>query len=435
MLHSSSVNLASPVMTARVRQAVLFHLLTQSRFRVTNVPVPAQPIVKAVNRLLYGRDRKKADVTVFDPFAFDQIGQQWLLDIDASFTEIELPCPVSVALANLLDENHINFVAGGYTLNMSGLTEAVDNIKMLPGGKNATTVYLQGFLTPDNMRILKNHLAVKCNRSVALDEISDLIGNYLTRQMELDSMEKFLRIGQPPAISSLKLWVYRRALSTFRNEGRDALTRTVKGARTEQDLTGESLSVAIDGDSMLTGIYLTEGDDDLATGNDAALLDVADMTKIPGTENLEMQECYAVIERVLRQRQPAQAARLIRVLKLAGEGMQVQDIAAAEGCSRNLASVLLAEVRSVVMGITADGSKARQVLEYLSKEPCATSMDVFSDLGMEYMVVLPSLVKAGWAFKVSESGDTYQITDSGERLLKDTAPTIGTDTVAIFAEL
>lgn len=428
-------NLHSVPMT-EVREAVLFHLLTESKFKASGYAVPNQPIVKTVSRILGVRESKRAPkINEYDLFGFDVLDGSWLDTLDQTFDILDKPCPVSVVLAQLLDEGHIKFLPAGYGISLTGISEAVDNIGLLAPARNSTTVFLQGFLTPDTVRLLKNHIAIKCSRSVALDEVSDLIGNYFAKLMELDSLAKFLRLGQPPAISSLKLWVYRRALSTFRNEGRDALTRTVKGARTEQDLTGESLSVQADGDSNLTPIYLTEGDDDLLSGNDAALLDVADFSHIPSTEGIEQARTYAVIERVFRERKPEQANRLFRVFKLAAEGMQIQDIAVTENLSRNSAAVYLAEVKSIVIAISTVGSRARQVLEYLGSEPCASSSDIMSDMGMDFVPVLDQLVHAGWAFKVTESGDCYQITDAGERLLDSTKAGAGYDAVAIFSEL
>jgi hypothetical protein len=141
-----------------------------------------------------------------------------------------------------------------------------------------------------------------------------------------------------------------------------------------------------------------------------------------------------VIERVIRERKPEQASRLFRVFKLAADGMQIQDIAISENLSRNSAAVYLAEVKSIVVAISDTGSKARQVLEYLGSEPCASSSDVMSDMGMDFVPVLTQLVQAGWAFRVADR-DCFQITDAGERLLESTKSGAGYDAVAIFSGL
>lgn len=295
---------------------------------------------------------------------------------------------LELALEGLADMNA--HVSGAAAITGKGLVAA----KPLRPPRNVTVSWFDRYLTPERYDELVRHLARKTRHSRDESEIREFVHEYIVNTGERDGLRDRIMAGDDPSPGSIRAWVWKQALSIFRNEGTDAQTRTLKNARTERDLRNETpdeaYQVAVDGPTAV--VYeAPEGSEheggSYASANassGAALLDVVDFAP-RFDEVLEHQAALARgmarLEAAVRSYKPNAADRYARVLGHLASGMKPADVATAEKVSDARAATLIAEVRAAGR-LRANLDRVRDsVLSYLKEEPMSTLTDLVGELG------------------------------------------------------
>lgn len=420
--------MTKPLLTGgEIRQAVLHVLALQSSFRTT-IPSSKDKLSSSSLNMAYARkSRLRAPSAPVLP------------ELSSFFAGLEEPPPAQdtfgfgvmfaamehelneqtmlSTLGNLVSGGLVRIVPQGYALTQAGISAAIEVHEEFLPARNVTTTWLNVMLTPAVVDTICYHLGKKCTKSVALDEIGDLVGTYFTKMMARDGLRKYLSEGKAPTVSQLKLWAYRSALTQFRDEGRDALTRTVKGARTERDLVDNPIEVLGEA-SEVQAIYLANHTDGMeitvAGGSGDCLVDVVDhgATSL-SDDTVTLTAGLSLLEAVLRKRRPHNQDRFVRVLHGVMTGTTVREMADEEGVSRNRVASVVADMKDAVMEAVETGEAVRDILAYVRDEPYSTLEDINEDVGGATGVV-PLLVSAGW---LSHSNGSLLITESGSRLL------------------
>jgi len=277
---------------------------------------------------------------------------------------------VEKALPVLVSAGLVQQKKGLWVLTPSGVEKAL-GIRADYSEWNVTTFWLNSVL-PEFYPKMERHLSAKFPRSRDFNEILDLVNNYLTSLMSRDGLRPRIKAGKHPCVSQLCRWAARQACSQFRNEGRDAHTRSFKGALTERDRRHlQSMSEGGPQDlladtmhsSDLDPIFLqtnSEGRESTIVsgiGQKAPLMDVCggDLED-EISERLSRSYGFSVIEKVIRRHKqgaPERYVRLARAYML--EGSDINDIARIEGVSRNRAASLVATIRGVLQKAQQEG--------------------------------------------------------------------------------
>lgn len=251
---------------------------------------------------------------------------------------------------------------------------------------NVTAAWLAANVTEHYLKGIITHLSRKAKRSVEFNEIGELVHTYLANLINRDGLRSRLEKGSHPSPSDIKGWVYNGALSQWRDEGKDALTRTLKGCRTEREVkdikdgveTTDIASRSLPTDNRV----LIEGEDGqgiyASSSNGAsALLDVADGSgEDEIIQRLACVETITKVEGLIKQTvgEGVKGDRYLRVFRLGLRGADVRDVAKAEGLSRNRASLVVNQVRGMamdaaeVLGVREPQAAPKPVLTYHSED-------------------------------------------------------------------
>lgn len=325
--------------------------------------------------------------------------------------------------------------AGTVTLSLQGLERAID-IRAEFSPKSITSFWVDKAIDAAYIKRLEGHLAQRCPKSVQFGELGDLICNYFTNVICRDGLKNRLRQGRQPSPSDLKNWIYRAALSIWRDEGRDALTRGFKGARTEKDLHQEDEAdiVSRSVPSEHQGLFLIT-DEEGGTGEfmgagsaSMPLIDVlgGDMAeemvhRLAGQRG--MQQAEAVLRRA---KSPDRFGRVFQSL-VEGE-LSVQEIGQQEGVTRARAAVIISNIRDTFEEEKRASSLVYKILLYIKENPYSTSADIESPvddspqalgggLGVSIPPMLLSLiVDAGFLIEQNES---FVISPQGEAHIRN----------------
>lgn len=275
--------------------------------------------------------------------------------------------------------------SGAWHLTLSGIEQAV-SLRPFYSTKSVTSFWFERKIDLEYMGRLKSALSQRCVRSSHFGEIDDLIHNYVSGIIRRDAFRNRIASGRHPAFSDIKQWIYNLALSTWRNEGRDAQTRAFKGSRTEKDLAQED-DADIAERSVATeaqGIFLvTDGDGDIGSMASSGSLPMPLLDVLGGNFEDEMlhrltwqrgmERASAVVRRV-KQGAPERYDRLLR--DVVEEGAECKDISAQEGVSRNRAATLMASLRTTMSGEREVADLAVRVFAYLKDNPYSTVSDM-----------------------------------------------------------
>ena len=353
----------------------------------------------------------------------------------------------------LKDEGLVRQTASGWTLTPEGVAESVA-VRDLCSPVNVTACWVERVIDKAYLGKLVSHLQYNCARSAAFNELSDLVHGYLLSLINRNGLQARLARGCHPSPSNIRTWCYKSALSRFRDEGRDALTRSFKGARTEKDLR-----LAVDEDVTLRSlpadtraIFLSpedEGGSAFVSGAPHAhpLLDVVGGNfEDEILHRMTAQRGIALAEAAVRREKAGAPDRFARLLTMVLSDTGFREIGLAEGVSRNRAASLVADLRAAVQQAISHSNEAAKVLECIREEPCSTLEDIHaalteqaqaawekevSDAGGDDSVVgaldlsflerindnlLDALVSAGRAKRVGRGG--FVVTSSGEAILE-----------------
>lgn len=347
-------------------------------------------------------------------------------------------------------------VDGSLSLTKKTIAEAVD-LRSSFEGTSVTHAWVTATVIPSYLERLYSNLKSRCLKSVIFGEIKDLVHNWLARILRKDGLRTRLARGQSPPPSSIKAWVYNAALSHFRDGGRDALTRGLKGCRTEKDLVLANEGVSsihhdtVDRSipSSVQGVFLSTGEDGktnsvLSHGSEnAPLLDTSggDLSD-EIIHYMTARQGLARIESFLQDNKSESAARLQRVFRqLVDDDCNLREIAQAEGVSRTRAAAIVSNIRAIACaGEKRDTPPAQKitvrvpspmdfrVMRYVNEWPRITAKDMKEpqDIlngenvgGMGERIpatVLARLVQDGWLAKTTTG--RFIITRAGKDILQ-----------------
>jgi hypothetical protein len=271
------------------------------------------------------------------------------------------------------------------------------------------------------------HVARKTRHSRDESEVREFVHDYVASVGFRDALRDRILSGNEPTPGSIRAWVWKQALSTFRNEGTDAQTRTVKNARTERDLRNETpdeaFQCAVDGPTA--AVYeAPEGSDDEGgsfassrAASGAALLDVVDPSPM-FDDVLEHQAALARgmarFEDAVRSYKPNAADRYVRVLGHLAQGLNPSEVAAVEHVSPARAATLIAEVRAAGRHRANIDRVRIAVIRYVMDEPMSTLSDLVGDLDEERVEVasaVSELLSEGLI--TSRRGGSFEVTRLG----------------------
>ena len=289
-------------------------------------------------------------------------------------------------VADLAREGLLEFHGDKVALAKPGLREAVDARPYATLG-SVTAHYLAATLTVPVRDRMARYLEKRLPRSRDFNEIDELVNNYVFVVCRRDGLRPYIAEGRYPSPSQLNAWAYRAALSHIRDEGRDALTRGFKGARTERDLAdpdGEAADLAsVTEASEHRALYMSDaGEDGPGQLTSGVPMSLALMDVVGGNLDDEIQHRMsrergeASVDRAVARMRKGGAERCLRVLSHLRADLGSAEIANREKVGRNRATTLMAEVRESIRDHVLDELAARRVLRLVEAEPCSTLIDV-----------------------------------------------------------
>lgn len=344
-------------------------------------------------------------------------------------------------------------------LTKEGIAIALD-VRDWFSGTNVTAAWLAANVTEHYLKGIITHLSRKAKRSVEFNEIGELVHTYLANLINRDGLRARLEKGCHPSPSDIKGWVYHGALSQWRDEGKDALTRTLKGCRTErevQDIKDGVETADIASRSMPTdNRVLIEGEDGQgiyasASNGASALLDVA-VADGGGEDEIIQRLALAKVEDLIKQNtEGPKGERYLRVFRLGLEGADVRDVAKSEGLSRNRASLVINQVRGMAMGaakmlgvqapqatpkvqktevsapseeLVSLATTHRELVTYVLHEPHATLSDMQDDVDPDITATTVQMLLTSGIFLCHEGRknklqpSTFTVSDVGVTLVE-----------------
>lgn len=214
-------------------------------------------------------------------------------------------------------------------------------------------------------------LTAKCTISVSFGEIRELLDDYLAALMSRNGLATMISDGRAPQASQVQYWVYKSALSKWRNEGRDAQTRSFKGSRTERDLQygGEADVVKR---SMPTPykVIVTE---DVDAGTQP-MMEITDGSRDDVATRLDWEVMMGRMACVLANSKQPQMFNLFQRVEIDRD--DPKEIAREWGMSETRMTILLRQVRRKVKEEGARMNTALKVLKYLEENPYSTIEDL-----------------------------------------------------------
>ena len=343
------------------------------------------------------------------------------------------------SLSPLLTEGMVTVSNNKWSLTLAGVERAV-SLRPAYSTRNVTSLWVASRIDEAYISRLTAALSQWCTRSAQFGEISDLIHNYMAGILRRDGFRKRIASGRHPAFSDVKQWVYNTALSTWRDEGRDAQTRAFKGARTEKDLRQEN-DDDVAGRSISTetqGIFLvTDGEGDIGSMASSGALPMPLVDVLGGNFEDEMihrlswqrgmERASSVVRRV-KQGAPERFDRLLH--DVVDGDADCKDIEKAEGVSRNRAATLITALRTSLTRERDLANLALSIFAYLKENPYSTKLDMeapvnddkdASDGGIGVSVPLSLLAALEEAGRIESCGSgsekSYTLTDAGEAAL------------------
>lgn len=324
---------------------------------------------------------------------------------------------VAKSLTELVKAGQIEHHRKGWCLKPSSLPIIVQDYTQW-SDRNVTTAWLTRTLTPEVLETVRYHVGQRCTKSMVFDEVVDLVDNYFAKLMFRDGLSKYLSEGKYPSVSQIKLWAYRASLTQFRDEGRDALTRSFKGARTERDLADNPVKV-LDEAQTHQAVYLAQTEDGMdmmvGTGSADSLVDIVDALSMSPEESYHQMGVLETLRRAIRKKKSRNPARYERLFDAMVSDTSSAALAAAEGISVNRASTLKNEIKDSMLEIVEDGRRIRRILHGIQEEPYTTWEEVETDIpGSDWCI--RRLITNGLLESI---GDSLLITRKGSSILEE----------------
>jgi len=244
--------------------------------------------------------------------------------------------------------------------------------------RNATGIWFDGQMKLGlNERVL-NKLTL--NPKLGLDrqasEIRDRWHDFIAVSIRRDALHSWLVRGDAPTERQLIEWTLRKAISTFRSNGQDALLRHSRGSMT----MSERQNGVAHRDSRIVSdfIEVPQGFDDNGAPEATVLVQKADVER--DLHSLALDEGMERLRDAIRRTKPGAPDRYVRVFDRMCEGYSVKEIGDFEGVSRNRAASLMADTRMALRKAAKATKDAKAVLIYVRDEPYSTKEDLEEDL-------------------------------------------------------
>jgi hypothetical protein len=305
-------------------------------------------------------------------------------------------------LQALQTEGLVKETTKGWSLTTAGLEAAVV-VRPMCSPINITSFWINATVNDAFIKQMVSHLGRMCPRSAVFGELEDLALGFLSNMVGRDGLQKRLSEARQPSLSNFKQWSYNFALSKFRNEGRDAQTRSFKGARTEKDLRlglEEDISgrsVPADNQAIFLSLDDEGGTSAFVSGASSsnALLDVVGGNlEDEIVHRMTAQRGISLTEAAIAREKAGAKDRFSRLFKMTQEDKSYHEIGQAEGVSRNRAASLVADLRSAVTNWTLDSHSTVLVVRYIQEEPSSTLTDIVTGLAEKANGILLEAVEA-----------------------------------------
>ena len=390
-----------------IRGSLVLHVLANAVAFNTKNHIKHDDLVVQINK--WNPPPQVSDDCLSDPLFARLDKEIWMEGLEKSLT-------------SLVKEGKVQHQRKGWCLMAPALPEiARDHLTF--SNKNITTAWLTHTLTPEVMNGIRYHVGQRCKKSMVFDEIVDLVDNYLAKLMFRDGLHKYLSEGRVPAISQIKLWAYRAALTQFRDEGRDALTRSFKGAMTERDLADNPVKVLDDGfDNQ--AVYLTDTGDgmDLMVGSGGldSLVDVVDSYATSVEEDCNLSDIMDIMRSAIRKKKSRNPDRYARLLDAMASDSSSHSISNLEGISGNRASTLRNDIKESMLEVVSEGREIRKILMEVRDEPYSTLADL-KESNLDAESYVPRLIQTGILYS---KGGSLCLSKAGSRLLDETSDNI-----------
>lgn len=177
-------------------------------------------------------------IRLLSPNTSDNEFMDFDIEFDGLHRAMVLPI-VKGFKTNLIESGHLIKKPAGWGMTPDGMKCAI-LVHDRYNRKNVTACWVDRNLTPAAFKDLHAYLAMRCVKSRMMGEIDDLAHAFLVRLIARDGLRATLWDNKPLGMTQIRSWAYRTALNQFRDEGRDALTRTSKGANLTSDREGHS---------------------------------------------------------------------------------------------------------------------------------------------------------------------------------------------------
>lgn len=373
--------------------AVVHAIATAARYQADR-PVELDRVAVAA----HGSMTRLRPGTFLDDVRFHGL-RQAIAAIVARTPVPDVPAALDVLAADGVIDAVGHYFDGTIALTPAGVERALE-LRPQFTAQNLTTEWFDRFLTRDEYDRLVRHVASKTKHSRDESEIRGFVHGYVLSMSKNDGLRGRILADNDPTPSSIRAWVWKHVLSTFRNEGTDAQTRTVKGSRTEREVRGMGpppdayASPGVD----TTVVYALEGGGEGDPGTFAtssasqghALLDVVDAS--PTAEELlahrdAMARGMARFEAAVRADKPGAAARYVRVLGHMARGLSPAEVAAVEGVSPARGATLVAEVRQAGRHRATKDRVRHDVVRYLESEPMSTLAELVDEISADRATV------------------------------------------------
>lgn len=221
-----------------------------------------------------------------------------------------------------------------------------------PEGLNVTSEWLAEHLTPapgqkdsELTRMMRAALCKRLPVSANTQQIDDHIQNFCLRMIRRDAFRKHLEDGGRLPLSKVVAYCVNSGRTDARDMGSEPVCRAFYGARTEKERRerpekepqfGDTPGATLDSD----GGFVT---DDCTTIDDTAL---------------DFDQMWERVEEAVEYAKPQAWERYTGILAMRAQGFSTQQIADAEGVSRNRAASMLADARRCVRASINDGDFA-----------------------------------------------------------------------------
>lgn len=296
---------------------------------------------------------------------------------------------VRASLCALIEDGLVRVNGDGYSLTRLGIEPAVGVCHQFEE-ENVTNAWIKAVLDAPYLARLTSHMEQRCRRSAHFNEVPELVNNYIMNLLRRDGLRKRIIEGKYPTPSDMKAWTYKAALSQWRDEGRDALTRGLKGCRTEKDLrlVGENEGTHLDAVARsiptdTQGVFMSTDDEgsmvDLVSGGPSSLplLDVVGGNLDEEVlHNMTWTRGLALTEAALRKEKPGAADRFVRLFRMVCADASFREIGDTENVSRNRAATLVTEMRAAIQRASHTAELKIKVLAYVKEWPRVTVEDM-----------------------------------------------------------